>query len=126
MDTKEPVDLSVLATKIRHGIYSSYSATLVGGAAEVTRRQFQRMSSPQIGDLAAEQTTIYISPDIDAVGIIEEIAEEPVIFDDEEFVWDAEVEGKPHPLERVFYIRTLDGRRFRWTNANFIAAVDSI
>ena len=120
-----PVDLEQLATKIRHGIYSSYRAVLIGNAPEVTEAQFERMKNPVVGDLVTEGSTIYRSrgaTDLDAVGILEEITREPVEFGDPEVVWDEQEEGRPHPTEPVFYIRTLDGRRCRWVNANFIAA----
>lgn len=129
MDDIQPIDLNLLATKVRHGIYSSYRAVTNGAMRNETLSQFQQMSNPRIGDLVTEETTIYYSSretDIDAVGILEEIAQEPVVYDDENFVWDEEYEGRPHPTETVFYIRTLDGRRHRWVNARFIAAGHAI
>lgn len=118
-------ELEKLATSIRRFADAAYGATLVGRAPDCTIDFNRRMRAPQIGDLVIETSTVYRSrgtTDIDAVGYLEEVAREKVIFDDDpDFVWDETVEGQPHPTEPVTYIRTLDGRRFRWTNANFVA-----
>lgn len=126
--SKDPLDLERLATTLRRSIYNAYMATLVGDAPEVTKRYYKRASKPQIGDLVTEATTIGgmrhdNATDLDGVGILEDVTWEPVDFGDPDFVWDEAEEGRPHPTEQVFYIRTLDGRRFRWVNANFVAAV---
>lgn len=124
----KPVDLKQLATLMRRAIYSAFDATLINNAPPVTRNFFERTRNPKVGDLVIETTTVYgmrhaNATDLDGIGILEEIAWEPVIFGDPDFVWDEKVEGEPHPTEKCFYIRTFDGRRFRWTNANIIAAV---
>lgn len=132
MDAIKPIALEAVATALRRNIYCAYSATLVGSPAEVTRRYSDRARTPQIGDMVIEASTVYgmrheNATDLDGVGILEEISQERVIFDgDPDFVWDEEEEGHPHPTEKVFYIRTLDGRRFRWTNANMVAAVTDL
>lgn len=126
MTDKKPVPLEEIATAFRHLCYNAYTATLVGNPAKVTADFGDRMKDPKIGDFVIETSTVYRSRgtgDIDAIGVLEEVAWEKVAFDsDPEFVWDEAVEGRPHPLERVTYIRTLDGRRFRWVNASFVAA----
>ncbi|MBO1023297.1 hypothetical protein IPU75_01050 [Ochrobactrum sp. SD129] len=122
---KHPVDLNAIATSFRRLTYTAYKATLVGNPADVTRKFKERAVAPQVGDFVAEVTTISRSDraaDLNAFGILEEIAKEKVDFGDEDFVWNEDEEGEPHPLEIVYYIRTLDGRRFRWVNATFIAA----
>lgn len=122
-----PIDLDVLARKVRKGICSSYSSVLIGNAPPVTREYAKRMMNPQVGDLVAETTTNgrLGGSDLNAVGILEEITREPVDFgDDPDFVWDEAVEGMPHPDEKIVYIRTFDGRRLRWSNAHFVAAVE--
>jgi hypothetical protein len=121
----EAIELEKVATALRHTIYGAYVATLVGSPAKVTEDFQRRMRAPVVGDWVAETSTTYRSRgtgDLDAVGVLEEIAWEDFVWGNPDFVWDEAVEGKPHPKEKVFYIRTLDGRRFRWTNANFIAA----
>jgi hypothetical protein len=79
-----------------------------------------------VGDLVLEVSTFHMhfgsSPRrpgrlLDNIGVIEEIAHEPVAIDG---VWNEEEEGQPRPLEIIRYLRTLDGRRFRWSNAMFI------
>jgi hypothetical protein len=123
----QPVDLQALAKTLRYSIYNAYIATLIGGAPEITTRYSDRARNPKIGDLVVESSTIYRAcRDLDCVGFLEEIAWEKVDFGDHEFVWDEEVERHPHPTERVFYIRTLDGRRYRWNNANMVAAVSGV
>lgn len=121
-----PIPLDEIATAFRRLCYNAYVATLVGSPAKVTADFGDRMKDPKVGDFVIETSTVYRSRgtgDIDAVGVLEEVAWEKVAFDgDPDFVWDEAVEGRPHPLERVTYIRTLDGRRFRWVNASFIAA----
>lgn len=127
-DQDTPMDVGSLATILRRTIYNAYLATLVGNPVDVTRRYYERAKAPQIGDLVTEASTVYGmrhegATDLDGVGILEEIAWEKVVFGDPDFVWEEKVEGRPHPTEKVYYIRTLDGRRFRWTNANFVSAV---
>lgn len=124
-----PVDLCNLATLVRRTIYNAYCATMVGNPAKVTSMYYDRASKPEIGDLVIESTTVHgmrhaNATDLDGVGILEEIALEPFVFEgDPDFVWDEQVEGRPHPTERVYYIRTFDGRKFRWVNARMVAAV---
>lgn len=126
MDKERPVPLADIATAFRRLCYNAYTATLVGSPAKVTADFGDRMKDPKVGDFVIETSTVYRSRgtgDIDAIGVLEEVAWEKVVWPgDPEFVWDEVAEGKPHPLERVTYIRTLDGRRFRWINASFIAA----
>lgn len=120
------VNIEALATSVRRLINNAVNATSVGNPAQVTEQFYKRSQDLRLGDLVAEMSTVYRSrgtSDIDAVGYLEEIAFEKVVFEgDPDFVWDEAVEGRPHPTERVYYIRTLDGRRFRWTNASFVAA----
>ncbi len=128
MTPLEPIDLELLATTLRRTIYAAYRATCVGQRAPVTEKYYTRTSAPQIGDLVIETTTIggmrhQNATDLDGIGLLEEVAWEKVVFSDPEFVWDEAENGRPHPTERVTYIRTLDGRRFRWVNACFVAAV---
>ncbi|MHA3790531.1 hypothetical protein [Sphingomonas sp. YL-JM2C] len=103
-------DLLALATTLRHAINNAHLATL-GRATEIARIYDERATNPRIGDLVTEATTIFgvrhkNGTDLDAVGILEEIASE----------------GRGG-MDEVFYIRTLDGRRFKWVNASMIAAV---
>lgn len=117
-----------LATLLRSALYNAYGAVLVGDQKPPTKRYFKRTTSPEVGDLVVEISTIHGmrhagARSLDGIGFLEEIAREKVDFGNPEFVWDEDAQGKPHPTETVFYIRTFDGRRFRWINATFIAAV---
>ena len=122
----EPVSLERLATAVRRAIDNAYGSVLIGNAPLVTQRAYRRMSNPQVGDLVIEASTVYRmrhenATDLDGVGFLEKVADEPVTWSDPEFVWDEAVEGQPEPTERCWYIRTFDGRLFRWTNARIIA-----
>jgi hypothetical protein len=112
--------LERLATTLRRFAYYAGRATLVGNPAQVTREFNDRMRNLQVGDLVIETTTVFgfrHSPasDLDGIGWLEEVALEHVQME-----WDEETDG-PHPTEPVHYIRTFDGRRFRWVNASFEA-----
>lgn len=130
-DDLKPVDIETLATLMRRSIYNAYCATLIGTPVLVTKRYSERARSPQVGDLVIESSTVFgmrhdNASDLDGIGILEEIAREKVVWGDPDFVWDEDIEGQPHPTERIYYIRTFDGRRFRWENATMIAAVSGI
>lgn len=120
-----PIPVEKLATLMRRAIYNNWDCVLVGNAPEFVRKHFERMSNPIVGDLVIEASTLGMAnrDDLDGIGLLEEIAWEKVPFDGP---WDEAVEGQPHPTEKCFYIRTLDGRRFRWTNARIIAALTTM
>lgn len=121
------IDLEILARAFRRTVYNAYGNTLIGSAPKAITDAYNRMKNPQVGDWVIESTTVdgmrhANATDLDGVGILEDIAQEKVDFGDNAEVWDEEVEGEPHPTETVYYIRTIDGRLFRWTNATIIAA----
>ena len=110
-------DPRLMAKIIRGFADKAYGAVLVGNPAPVTKALYERMKDAQIGDLVVEISTLHASQvAVDAVGILESAVYEPA-FDD----WDEDKEGEPCPKETAWYLRTLDGREFRWTNARFIA-----
>lgn len=83
----------------------------------------KRMDVLSVGALVYEVSTTGMSDrDLDAVGWLEAETFEKVDFGEGADPWDEGAEGRPHPVEKVYYIRTLDGRRFRWHNARFRAA----
>lgn len=117
-------ELEAIATAFRRCAYNAYLNTLVGSAPPRVIEALERMKNPRVGDWVIETTTVWMGTrsDLDGIGILEEIAREPFVFSgDPDFVWDEEVEGAPHPTETVYYLRTMDGRRFRWTNASIVA-----
>lgn len=121
-------ELEELARVIGLSAYNAEGAALVGDPAPVTEAFYKRTQDVRIGDWVVERTTIAMSvsnthyrPALDAVGRLIKITEEKVAFDDPDFVWDEKEEGRPHPTEKCVYIRTLDGREFRWTNASFLS-----
>jgi hypothetical protein len=119
-------DLETFATAFRGSAYNAYLNTLISGPP-VIHEAYKRMSNPVVGDWVIETSTIYMKGhNLNGLGVLAEIANEPVDFNDPDFVWDEVEEGRPHPKERVYYINTLDGRRFRWTNASVIAILTEI
>lgn len=126
MTKAEPIELQALATTMRRVIYNAYRATF-GSNTDAMRAYQARANQPRIGDLVIEATTIDRmrhegGTDLDGIGHLEEIAWELVGLSDPDFAWDEAKDG-PRPKEEIFYLRTLDGRRFRWTDAQIIAAV---
>jgi len=122
----EAMDIEQIATAFRRCAYNAYSNVLIGNAPKVVRDAYERMKEPRAGDWVIETSTIggmrhKDGTDLDGIGILEKAARENVVFDDPDFAWDEEVEGMPHPTEIVYYIRTMDGMLFRWTNASIIA-----
>jgi hypothetical protein len=126
------LDLDLLAKNIVAMAYNSYTNVIVGNAPQCVHDLYNRYQDVRIGDLVVELSTALMCfaegrckyrSALDAVGYLLRVTQEPVVFSgDPDFVWDEAVEGCPHPTERCVYIRTLDGREFRWTNASFISA----
>lgn len=129
------LDLEKLARDIATMAYNASSVSLVGTGPQCVHDLRKRFEDIQPGDLVVETTTCLMDgrrgssgpkfhrPALDAVGYLIKITWEPIVFEgDPEFAWDDAVEGKPHPTEKCVYIRTLDGREFRWTNASFVSA----
>lgn len=115
----EDVTTERLATELAHAIYHSWSLSLTGTPRAHESHEYMR--APAVGDMVLETSTYWGSRAakpplnyLDSVGLLEEITSEPVPME-----WDEKEDG-PHPKEKVHYIRTLDGRRFRWVNASFV------
>jgi hypothetical protein len=106
--------LNSLAIDIQASVYNSYRATLIGANIYVVNSLYERFKDVRPGDLVVETTTFHMPgrAAIDAVGYLRRVVWEPI----------AEWDDEPRPTEKVFYIRTLDGREYRWTNADFISA----
>jgi len=119
------IDQEAIATAMRRAVYTAWSNTLIGTDAKSVRDTFDRMKNPVVGDWVIEASTIYggrnhDSSDLDGVGILEQMDQERVDME-----WD-EAEDGPHPTEQIAYIRTLDGRLFRWSNASILAFPDAV
>jgi hypothetical protein len=105
-----------MLAKIGYELYHAAlnSACLTHGAIEndATRR-WKRMDHPILGDLVIELSTG--AQQVNAIGYLEKVVEEPVQ------PWDEEENEEPAPLEKVTYIRLLmDSSTCRWTNARFV------
>lgn len=125
-DALKPLDVESIARAFRQSAYNAYRNTLIGNARPRVMDAFNRMKKPVVGDWVFEASTCGMKsrPDLDGIGILEAVEWEKIDFGDPDFVWDEAEEGGPWPTEEVFYIRTMDGRRFRWTNAMIIAILN--
>lgn len=102
--------------------YQAYRNSLVGNPCPAVRDYFQRVTSPRPGDMVLEITN-RSAPPLDRVGRLISVGMEnppPEVLSEEDY--DEEEWGRPYPpyQEKVWRIRTLDGREFRWWNADFI------
>jgi hypothetical protein len=113
-----------LARLVEVSAYNLYLATLVGNPAPITRQVHDRIRNPRVGDLVTETSTIYDpARTAERLGRLDRIAREPEFGADE---WDEATEGRPAPLETVYYITTLNGESRRWNDCEFIAVLTDI
>jgi hypothetical protein len=100
--------------------YNHYLATLVGNPTPSVKRAGDRMTSPRVRDWVIETSTIYDrARDKNRIGRLLRVENEPICTAEQ---WAERGGGiEPVPRERVTYLRTVDGREYRWTNASFIA-----
>ena len=110
-DVSEP-SLTDLLELIASSAYIAYSHTLNGAGIPAHIRYFERMRHPEVGDLVLESTTMSRASAIDRIGRLKAITLEPLEG------WDDIDE--PTPNEKVWTITTMDGREFKWRNADFI------
>lgn len=121
------MDLATIASAMRIAAYNAYVCTLIGNPPGIVVKAGERIKTPRVGDWVIETSTVWMSrPHLDGIGILEAIEMEPVVYSDPDFVWDEATEGRPHPTERVYYLRTMDGRRFRWTNASMVGVLTEL
>jgi len=104
----------------------AYQNSLVGSPCPAVRAYYQRVTKPRPGDMVLEITN-QAAPLIDRIGRLISVETEnppPEVLSEEDY--DEGEWGRPYPpyQERVWRIRTLDGREFRWWNANFIMLPD--
>lgn len=119
------IPLERLAKELAQSIHRAWELSLAGHKA--AHDSFEQMKAVSVGDMVVETSTFYnVATDgkwrgqgsvLDTVGILDEVAQEKVEIAE----WDEEADG-PWPTETVYYILTLDGRRYRWVNANFVRA----
>ena len=116
-------DLVLLAQAIRRIAANAFALATYGDRYPRKDFLYARMKETGMGDLIIEISTLYQPVrDLDAVGHLISVVNEPIGLELGADLWDESIEGRPHPTETVFYIKTLDQREFRWTNASFIAA----
>lgn len=100
--------------------YNAYTVSITGLSGNL-RALNGRMREPKPGDWVVEMSTIYYEDrNGTRFGTLVRVADEPVYPEEQR----AELgfgPDEPMPTERVWYVRLLDGREFRWTNASFLA-----
>lgn len=107
-----------LAEMLAETANMAYLLTL-GGVPPWMAAIGKRMREPQDGDLVFDTSTAYGRYGYAAtmrVGHLMRTAREKVNYPE----WNEATDG-PHPTEKVWYIRGLDGVEHRWTNAAFVA-----
>ena len=120
------VSIETLAGLIASCAYVAWTNTLVGNQCPASKHYFQRMHTPEPGDLVVEITNWKANP-LDRIGrLVSADLEPPPHMSEAEYKpedWD----GKPWPpyTEKVHRIVTLDGRNYYWTNADFVVIPES-
>lgn len=117
--TEASIDLETLARLVQGATSTAWALAL--GGTERCLKTYEHMANPQPGDFVMEQSTALMPsrPALDGVGELLRVTEENRTVAE----WDIESDG-PIPKERVFYIKTFDGREYRWTNASFVKVPD--
>ena len=112
--------------------HAAYMCTLRGDIPAGSSDNFK----PQVGRLVMECSSFYYAfqqhgfergyDPLNCIGTLERIASEPLKTPEE---WNEGIEDKSEwevpPDESVHYLRTLDGREYRWTNCMFILVPDT-
>ena len=125
------VQLQQAARLAAYSAYAAYMATLRGDVPAGSHQNFQ----PEVGVPVVEISTIgmwdnlvhykldesreHLRDVLNCIGTLERIANEP-LYTPEQWVEMGESENDPISSQKAWYIRTLDGREFRWENALFI------
>lgn len=115
-------ELEKAARALRGVTHNLWLAVLCGNPNGQQLAIYKRMQNPQVGDLVSGMTTTFLGPNsgLRGVGYLEEMTIEPFPMEEP---WDEELEGKPAPTEQVWYIRTFEGERLRWTNEQFLVCL---
>ena len=110
-----------------------HQATFSGGGSPWARDLGHEMSTLKPGDLVVEISTVHLGKmrgddrqwedrDVRGIGYLLRIAQEPVCTSEE---WnEGNEEPEPVPTLTATYLRLLDGREMRWTNAAFVRVPD--
>lgn len=94
--------------------YRFYSSSLNGTPHGVEASEQMRNFKP--GDVVMELSTIHDRKrDAERMGVFVRELQKAAYKD-----WDEEKEGEPVPRERAWVIQTLSGKKYTWTNANFM------
>jgi len=91
--------------------YVAWTNVLCGTQNKAQDKYFERMSSPEVGDLVLETTTHGRVKAIDRIGRLLSVTTEP--YPD----WE---DDEPAPTRDIWTIETFDGRDFKWENCSFI------
>lgn len=102
--------------------YIAWVNTISGYHVPAAKFYCERMHDPQPGDLVLEVTNWKARP-LDRIGRLISVGMEnppPEVVDPQ--TYDESEWERPYPpyQEKIWRIRTLDGREYRWWNADFI------
>lgn len=122
METKAPWSpaSAEVAEIIAHAASAVYGLSLVGSGQGWSMAMHRRISAPEPDDVVCEISAV-LTPTTQRVGRLLRIAMEPIDFGEAADPWNEDEEGRPHPVEKVFYIADLEGTERRWVNAKFVA-----
>lgn len=124
--TSNKAQLEEAARLVCCAAYAAYMATLRGDVPAGSHKNFEAVVGTTVFEcmmFRMKKTGI-----LDCIGVLERMEHEPFCTEEH---WRDPVNGhgalisEPVPTEKVWYIRTLDGREVRWTNALFVRVPDS-
>ena len=128
MKTEVLCDVDYLLELIAINAYTAYRNTLIGNPPPAIKRYSERIRNPEPGDLVLEITNPGARA-VDRIGRLKSVGmENPPPEEVSKADYDVAEWGRPYPPyeERIWRIETLDGREFRWWNANFIVIPESL
>jgi hypothetical protein len=114
-----PSDVPLL--ELLYTFAEAWADLLVGNNCPRVNAVSERARRPRGGDLVFERTHRLGARNADmaaTLGVLLAVEQRPLYPPGE---WDEAAEGRPCPAETTYVIRTLDGRRFTWTNASLVA-----
>lgn len=122
--TKEQLEHA--ARLVCSSAYAAYMSTLRGDVPAGSNKNFEAVVGRTVFECMMWR--MGKANILDCVGVLERMEREPICAEEQ---WRDPVNGygayphDPVPTEQVWYIRTLDGREVRWTNALFVLVPDS-
>lgn len=121
-------DMDRLLELLAISAHIAYGNTLADSSGAAIKRYHERMGSPEPGDLVLEVTN-WKARAVDRIGRLKSVGMEnppPEVVSEDDY--DEAEWGRPYPpyQEQIWRVETLDGREFRWWNANFIVIPENL